>query len=80
MSIFVLIVIAGLNCFATRARQRKRCLALAVTMAPSEYSHLSLLFLRVAKDYLPQLGEVLPAVHALPQVVPVAKSSSLTRN
>jgi len=80
MNIFVLSATLSLNYFATKARQTKVSLALAVTMALNEYSPLAPLFLRAVKGYLPRLGEVPLVARALPQVVPVAKCSSLTRN
>ena len=80
MNIFVLIATLSLNCFATKARQTKVPLALAVTMALNEYSPLSPLFLKAVKGHLPRLGEVLLVVHALPQAVPAAKCSSLAGN
>jgi hypothetical protein len=73
MNIFALIVTLSLNCFASKARQTKLLLALAVTMALSEYSPLAPLFLRAVKGYLHQLGEVPLVAHALPQVVVPAK-------
>jgi len=80
MNIFVRIATLSLNCFATKARQTKAPLALAVTMALNEYSPLSPLFLRAVKGHLPRLGEAPPAVHALPRVVPAAKCSFLAIN
>ncbi len=80
MSIVVLSATLSLNCFAPRARSTKRSPALAAVITLNEYSPVSPLFLRAVKERLPRLGEALPAVHALPQVVPVVKCSSLTRN
>jgi hypothetical protein len=79
MNIFVLIVTLSLNYFATKAKRTKMPLALAVTMALNEYSPLSPLFLRAVKGHLPRLGEVPLVAHALPQVVPLAKYSSLSK-
>jgi hypothetical protein len=80
MSIVVLSATLSLSCFAPRARPTKRSLARAVTRALNEYFPVSPLFLRAVKERLPRLVEALPAVHAPPQVVPVVKCSSLTRN
>lgn len=80
MSIAVLSATPSLNCFALRARPTKRSIARAATRAPNECFPVSPLFLRAVKERLPRLGEALPAVHALPQVVPAATYSSLTRN
>ncbi len=80
MSIFVLIATLSLNYFATKAKQTKVSLARAVAMALSEYSPLSPLFLKAVKGHLPRLEEPLLVAHALPQVVPAAKCSSLTRH
>jgi hypothetical protein len=79
MNIFALIVTLSLNCFATKAKQMKTPLALAVTKALNEYSPLAPLFLRVVKGHPPRLEEVPPVAHALPQAVVPAKCSSLTR-
>jgi len=65
-----------LNCFALKPEQTKVPLAPAVTMAQSEYSPLSLLFLKAVKGRLPRLGEVPLVARALPQVVTPAKYSS----
>jgi hypothetical protein len=78
MNIFALIVTLNLNCFATKPKQTKKPLAPAVTMALNEYSPLSPLFLKAVKGRLPRLGEVPLVAHALPQVVPPAKCSSLS--
>ena len=78
MNIFALIATLSLNCFATKAKQTKTPLAPAVTMALNEYSPLSPLFLKAVKGHLPRLGEVPLVAHALPQVVPPAKYSSLS--
>ena len=75
MNIFVLTATVSSNCFATKVRQTKTLLALAVTMVLSEYSHLSLLSPRAVKGRLPRLGEVPLAVHAQPQVVTAARRS-----
>ncbi len=80
MNIFALIVTLSLNCFATKAKQMKTPLALAVTMALNEYSPLAPLFLRAVKGHLPQLEEVPLVAHALPQAVVPAKCSSLARS
>jgi hypothetical protein len=80
MNIFVLIATLSLNYFANKARQTKAPLVLAVTMALNEYFPLFPPFLRVGKGHLPRSGEALPVVHALPQVAPAAKCSSLARN
>jgi len=80
MNIFVLIATLSLNYFATKARQMKMPLALAVTMALNEYSPLLPLFLKTVKGHLRRLGEVPLVAHALPQVVPAAEHSSLARN
>lgn len=80
MNIFVRIATLSLNYFATKARQTKVSLALAVTMALNEYSPLSPLFLKAVKGHLPRLEEPPLVAHALPQVVVPAKCSSLTRN
>jgi len=78
MNIFVRIVTLSLNCFATKARQTKVSLALAVTMALNEYSPLLPLFLKAVKGHLPRLEEVPLVAHALPQVVTPAKCSFLS--
>jgi hypothetical protein len=78
MSIFVLIATLSLNYFATKAKQTRVSLALAVTMALNEYSPLSPLFLKAVKGHLPRLEEVPLVAHALPQAVPAAKHSSLS--
>jgi hypothetical protein len=78
MNIFVLIVTLSLNYFATKAKRTKVPLAPAVTMALHEYSPLSPLFLKAVKGHPPRLGEVPLVAHALPQVVPPAKYSSLS--
>jgi hypothetical protein len=78
MNIFALLVTLSLNYFATRPKQTKTPLALAVTMAQNEYYPLSPPFLKAAKVNLPRLGEVPPVAHALPQVVTPAKCSSLS--
>jgi hypothetical protein len=80
MNIFVPIVTLSLNYFATKAKRTKMPLALAVTMALHEYSPLSPLRdkLGAVKGHLPRLGEVPLVAHALPQVVPPAKYSSLS--
>jgi hypothetical protein len=80
MNIFVRIVTLSLNYFATKARQTKVPLALAVTMALNEYSPLLPLFLKAVKGHLPRLGEAPLVAHALPQVVTPAKCSFLTGN
>ena len=80
MSIVVLSAILSLNRFAPKVEQTKMPLALAVIMALNEYSPLSPLFLKAVKVHLPRLEEPLLVAHALPQVVPAAKCSSLTRN
>jgi len=76
MNIFVLIATLSLNHFATKSKQTKTPLALAVTMAQNEYSPLSLLFLKAVQGHLPRSGEVPLVAHALPQVVTPAKYSS----
>jgi hypothetical protein len=78
MSIFVLIATLSLNYFASKAKQTKVPLALAVTMALNECSPLSPLFLKAVKGHLPRLGEVPLVAHALPQAVLPAKHSSLS--
>jgi hypothetical protein len=78
MSIVVLSATLSLNCFATKAKQTKMPLALAVTMALNEYSPLSPLFLKAVKGHLPRLEGVPLVAHALPQAVPAAKHSSLS--
>jgi hypothetical protein len=80
MSIVVLSATSDLNCFGTKAGQMKMPLALAVTVALSEYSPLSPLFLKGVKGHLPRLGEVPPVAHVLPQVVPAATCNSPDRN
>jgi len=80
MNIFALIVTLSLNCFATKAKQIKTPLALAVTKALNEYSPLAPLFLRAVKGHPPRLEEVPPVAHALPQVVAPAKCSLLHEN
>jgi hypothetical protein len=80
MNIFVLIAALSLNYFVSKARQMKMPLALAVTTALNEYSPLSPLFLKAVKGHLPRLEEVPLVAHALPQVVPPARCSSLARN
>ena len=79
MSIFVLTATSNLSCFANKAVQMRKPLAHAVTTALNEYSPLAPLLLRAVKGRLPRLKEALPAVHALPQVVPAAICDSLTR-
>jgi hypothetical protein len=78
MSIVVLSATLSLNCFATKAKQTKVSLALAVIMALNEYSPLLPLFLKAVKVHLPRLEEVPLVAHALPQAVPAAKHSSLS--
>ena len=80
MNIFALIVTLSLNCFATKPKQTKVPLALAVTMALNEYSPLLPLSPKVVKGHLRRWGEVPPAAHARPQVVIPAKYSSLSEN
>jgi len=77
MSIVVLNATLSLNYFATKAKQTKVSLALAVTMALNGYSPLSPLFLKAVKGHLSRLEEVPLVAHALPQAVPAAKHSSL---
>jgi hypothetical protein len=79
MNIFALIVTSSLNCFASRAKQIRLPLALAVTIALNEYSPLVPLFLRAVKGHLLRLEEVRPVAHALPQAVVPAKCSSFAR-
>ena len=76
MSIVVLNAASSLNCYAPRARPAKRSLARAAITKLNEYFLVSLLFLRAVKGRLPRLGEVPPAVHALPQVAPAVTCSS----
>ena len=78
MNILVPIVTSSLNCFATRPKQTKTPLALAVTMAQNEYYPLSPPFLKAVRGHLSRLGEVPLVAHALPQVVTPAKCSSLS--
>jgi hypothetical protein len=78
MSIVVLSATLNLNCFATKTKQTKMPLALAVIMALNEYSPLSPLFLKAVKVHLPRLEEVPLVARALPQAVPAAKHSSLS--
>ena len=78
MNIFALLVTLSLNCCATRPKQTKTPLALAVTMAQNEYYPLSPPFLKAVKGHLSRLVGVLLVVHALPQVVTPAKCSSLS--
>lgn len=73
MNTFAPIATPSLNCFATKPNQMKALLAPGVTTASNGYSLPSHVFLKAVKKYLPQLGEVPPAVHALPRVVPPAK-------
>jgi hypothetical protein len=83
MNIFALIAILSLNYFAPKAKQMKTPPALAATtMTLNEYSPLSPLRdkLGAVKGHLPRLGEVPLVAHALPQVVPLAKYSSLAGN
>jgi hypothetical protein len=80
MNIFALIVTSSLNCFATKAKQMKKPLAPAVTMALSAYSPLSPLLLKAVKGRLPRLEEVPLVAHAPPQVVTPAKYSPSPRN
>ena len=75
MSIVVLNAASSLKCYAPKARPTKRSLARAVITKLNEYFPVSLLFLRAVKGRLPRLGEVPPAVHALPQVAPAATCS-----
>jgi hypothetical protein len=78
MSIVVLSATLSLNCFATKAKQTKMPLALAVIMALNEYSPLSSLFLKAVKVHLPRLEGVPLVARALPQAVLPAKCSSLS--
>jgi len=80
MSIVVLSAILSLSYFASKAKQTKVSLALAVIMALNEYSPLSPLFLKTVRDHLPPLGEVPLVARALPQVVPLVKCNSLAIN
>jgi hypothetical protein len=75
MNIYALTATSSLNCFANKARQAKLPLALAVTMAPKEYSPPVPLSLRAAKGHLPRLGEAPLVAHAQPQAVVHAKHS-----
>jgi len=78
MNIFALIVTLSLNCFATKPKQTKTPLALAVTMAQNEYYPLSPPFLKAMRGHLSRLVGVPLVAHALPQVVTHAKCSSLS--
>jgi len=78
MNTFALIATLNLNCFATKPKQTKTPLALAVTMAQNEYYPPSPLFLKVVKGHLPRLGEAPLVAHALPQVVTPARYNSLS--
>ena len=79
MNIFVLIVTLSLNCFATKPKQTKTPLALAVTMAQNEYYPLSPPFLKAVRGHLSRLGGGPLVAHALPQVVTPAKYSPLNK-
>jgi len=76
MNIFVLIASLSLNCFVSKDRQTKTSLAHAVTIELNGYSLLLLPFPKTLKECLTRLGELPPAVHALPRVVTPAKYSS----
>jgi len=80
MSIVVLSAALSLNYFATKAKQTKAPLALAVVIRLNEYSPLSPLFLKAVKGHLPRLEGRPLVAHALLRVVPAAKCSSVTRN
>jgi hypothetical protein len=81
MNIFALIAILSLNYFAPKAKQMKTPPALAATtMTLNEYFPLSPLRdkLGAVKGHLSRLREVPLVTHALPQVVPPVKYSSLS--
>jgi len=79
MNIFALLVTLSLNCCATRPKQTKTPLALAVTMAQNEYYPLSPPFLKAVRGHLSRLGEVPLVAHALPQAVTPARYSPLNK-
>jgi len=79
MNIFVPIVTLSLNYFATRPKQTKTPLALAVTMAQNEYYPLSPPFLKAVRGHLSRLGAVPPVAHALQQAVTPARYSPLNK-